>query len=190
MDCLFSLGFTVGTNGTGLCLKSRPVISPRRPLSAPIHGLHQAKPPTKQTNTLSSPQDQWNSSRFVPSAPLDPAYGPSLHSQLFLGFQWDLCAQEPENQKSPASLQRPPWASLSSQNSPTMPPRVAQGTPHNPTSLHSPKCCIYDGLILCALFSKAFSLLSNKKTNVTNQSCLSLCSSGEFSHSYCYCYEE
>ena len=73
-DCLFLLGFTVGSNGTGLHPKSWLLITHRRLLNASSHGLHQAKPTPP----------------FPFSPGLDPAHGPPLHSQFFHGTQQHL----------------------------------------------------------------------------------------------------
>lgn len=49
MDCLFSLGSTMGAmEQAGLHRKSQPLISHKKPLIIPRYGLHQAKTASKE----------------------------------------------------------------------------------------------------------------------------------------------
>ena len=79
VNSLFSSGSALGSNGIGLHLK-RYLVSCRSPLSAPSHGLYQAKAPADQAKDPHPLRIQLD----LPSFPLgpgkDPALGPPLHS--------------------------------------------------------------------------------------------------------------
>lgn len=102
MHCLFSSGSKVGSNGTGLHLKSW--LSNLPPKASQCS--HQAKPPSEQSEDTFISEEPSQSSPPLPFGPgLDTAHGPQLHSQLSCNIQRYLGAQEPENQMALASLQ-------------------------------------------------------------------------------------
>jgi hypothetical protein len=71
MDCLFSLGSTVGSNEEGFHLKSYHLISSRRPLCTPSHGHHQAKPKPTAHQQAKDPT-LFSALPRLPAAPVCP----------------------------------------------------------------------------------------------------------------------
>lgn len=142
MDCLSSSGSAMGSNGTGLCLKSWPSNLPQK-----ASQCSQPWPPSSQdthqtSQGLSSQQDP---ARVLPSFPLSPGLNPAheapLSSQLFRGSQESLGAQEHENQTVQASMwaQETPQASFSSSQDlrllqlPIVLPSLVLGSKHSQT---------------------------------------------------------
>jgi hypothetical protein len=84
--------------------KEPPLISRRRPLSAPSHGLHQAKPLCQTRQGFSPP---WNPAQALPAFPHRPrtTSSPQAPNQFFRSIQPSLGVQELGNQTTPASLQ-------------------------------------------------------------------------------------
>ena len=121
MDCLFSLGSNVGSNGAGFPLKSWLPNLPQKAFLLP------ATASTKPSHLLNKPrtlslQDPAQSAPF----PLQPwarsSLWPPLSSQLFCSFQWCLGVQQPENLTALASLQA--WGPLNQGDSSCLEPQT------------------------------------------------------------------
>ena len=89
----------MGSNGEGLHLESRSLVSLRRPSSHDHQAKLRPSPPSSQGL---SPWDQPELSHFPADPGPDPAGQPRFCSQVFCSFQWLLGVQEPENQMAPA----------------------------------------------------------------------------------------
>jgi hypothetical protein len=106
MDCLFSLGSTMGSHEEGLCLQSPNLVSCRRPLCTPNHDCQaQAQARLLSSQGLPLLNQPEAPPLFLWAPGIHSAHRPPLHSQLFHGSQWHLGVQEPKNQMAPVSLQ-------------------------------------------------------------------------------------
>ena len=147
MDCLFSLGSALGSQGEVLHLEIPCLVSCRRPIYTCSHDHHQSqaksitiKPKTLMVGPAQAPP------YLYPE--LDPFHRTLLLSRFFHGSRNHLGIQEPESQTAPTSLQAQwLWASSgcpAPHTSLSYTWAVSQGFP---TAQHTPR----DGLgqLLC-----------------------------------------